>query len=129
MRGWAARLAGPTIADAMRRPHNNFTLLRLALALAVIVSHAFGVTTGSVANEPLTRSTGFTLGEHAVDGFFAVSGFLVTMSFVRRGWRDYALARALRIVPGVVVATLVTALVVGAALTTLPLGQYLADAA
>jgi peptidoglycan/LPS O-acetylase OafA/YrhL len=75
------------------------------------------------------RSTGFTLGEHAVDGFFAVSGFLVTMSFVRRGWRDYALARALRIVPAVVVATLVTALVVGAALTTLPLGQYVADAA
>lgn len=129
MRGRAARLAGPTIAEAMGRPYNNFTLLRLSLALAVIVSHAFSVTTGSVADEPLLSPTGFTLGEHAVNGFFAVSGFLVTMSFARRGWRDYALARALRIVPGVVVATLVTALVLGAALTTLPLAHYLSDPA
>jgi hypothetical protein len=129
MRGRAARLAGPTIAEAMARPYNNFTLLRLALALAVIVSHSYGVTSGSVDNEPLMRSTGFTLGEHAVNGFFAVSGFLVTMSFVRRGWRDYVLARALRIVPGVVIATLVTAFALGAALTALPLRAYLADPA
>ena len=120
---------GPTIAEAMRRPHNNFTALRLALALAVIVSHAFSITTGSIENEPLMRSTGFTLGEHAVNGFFAVSGFLVTMSFERRGWRDYVVARALRIVPALVAATLVTALVLGPALTRLPLAQYLADPA
>ena len=120
---------GPTIAAAMRRPHNNFTALRLALALAVIVSHAFSLTTGSLENEPLMRSTGFTLGEHAVNGFFAVSGFLVTMSFDRRGWRDYVVARALRIVPALVAATLVTALLLGPALTRLPLAQYLADPA
>lgn len=120
---------GPTIAEAMRRPHNNFTALRLALALAVIVSHAFSITTGSLENEPLMRSTGFTLGEHAVNGFFAVSGFLVTMSFDRRGWRDYVVARALRIVPALVAATLVTALLLGPALTRLPLAQYLADPA
>ncbi|MFL5119206.1 MAG: acyltransferase family protein [Microvirga sp.] len=120
---------GPTIAAAMRRPHNNFTALRLALALAVIVSHAFSITTGSLENEPLMRSTGFTLGEHAVNGFFAVSGFLVTMSFDRRGWRDYVVARALRIVPALVAATLVTALLLGPALTRLPLAQYLADPA
>ena len=125
----AGRGLGPTIAEAMRRPHNNFTALRLALALAVIVSHAFSITTGSLENEPLMRSTGFTLGEHAVNGFFAVSGFLVTMSFDRRGWRDYVVARALRIVPALVAATLVTALFLGPALTRLPLAQYLADPA
>ena len=125
----AGRRLGPTIAEAMRRPHNNFTALRLALALAVIVSHAFSITTGSLENEPLMRSTGFTLGEHAVNGFFAVSGFLVTMSFDRRGWRDYVVARALRIVPALVAATLVTALLLGPALTRLPLAQYLADPA
>ena len=125
----AGRGLGPTIAEAMRRPHNNFTALRLALALAVIVSHAFSITTGSLENEPLMRSTGFTLGEHAVNGFFAVSGFLVTMSFDRRGWRDYVVARALRIVPALVAATLVTALLLGPALTRLPLAQYLADPA
>ena len=118
---------GPTVAAAMGRPHNTFTALRLALALAVIVSHAFSITTGTLKNEPLAVSTGFTLGEHAVNGFFAVSGFLVTMSFDRRGWRDYVVARTLRIAPALVAATLVTALALGAALTRLPLGQYFAE--
>lgn len=121
-----ARL-GPTIAESIARAHNNFTALRLALALAVIVSHAFSITTGSLHNEPLIASTGFTLGEHAVNGFFAVSGFLVTMSFDRRGWRDYALARVLRIAPGLIVATLVTALLLGALLTRLSISEYYAD--
>jgi peptidoglycan/LPS O-acetylase OafA/YrhL len=113
----------------MGRSHNNFTALRLALALAVIVSHAFSITTGTLQNEPLMASTGFTLGEHAVNGFFAVSGFLVAMSFDRRGWRDYVMARTLRIAPALIAATLVTALGLGAALTRLPLGQYFSEPA
>jgi peptidoglycan/LPS O-acetylase OafA/YrhL len=115
----------PTVSTAMGRERNNFTLIRLALALAVVVSHAFSVTTGLVENEPLARSTGFTLGEHAVNGFFAISGFLVTMSFDRRGWRDYAVARALRIAPGLIVATLAVAFLFGGFMTSLSLAQYL----
>ena len=88
----------------MARPFDNFTLIRLGLALAVVVSHAFSVTTGEPGAEPLVRATGFSLGEHAVNGFFAVSGFLVTMSYDRRGPRDYAVARLLRIVPAFVAA-------------------------
>jgi peptidoglycan/LPS O-acetylase OafA/YrhL len=118
---------GVTIAEAMRRPFDNFTLLRLVLASAVVVSHAFSVTTGRVADEPLMRLTGFTLGEHAVNGFFAISGFLVAMSFDRRGARDYVLARTLRIFPGLIAAVLFTALVLGAAMTRLPLASYFQD--
>ncbi|WP_210491298.1 acyltransferase family protein [Microvirga antarctica] len=114
----------PTLSSAMVRENNHFTVLRLALALAVVLSHAFSVTTGTIEDEPLTRATGFTLGEHAVNGFFAISGFLVTMSFDRRGFRDYVLARALRIAPGLIVATLVVALVFGSVMTVLPLGTY-----
>ncbi len=117
----------PTIADAMARPANGFAAVRLALALAVVVSHAFSVTTGRVEAEPLHAWTGYTLGEHAVNGFFAISGFLVTMSFVRRGPRDYAAARALRIVPGLVAAVLVVALAIGPAMTTSCLRDYLTD--
>jgi peptidoglycan/LPS O-acetylase OafA/YrhL len=117
---------GPTIAGAIGRPYDNFTIIRLALALAVVVSHSFSVTSGSLLDEPLTVSTGFTLGEHAVNGFFAISGFLVTMSFARRGARDYVVARALRIAPGLVAATLVTGLIIGAVLTRLPLAEYFA---
>jgi peptidoglycan/LPS O-acetylase OafA/YrhL len=120
-------MAGPTIADALDRGRNGFTGLRLALALAVVVSHAFSVATGAAGDEPLAALTGYTLGEHAVNGFFAVSGFLVTMSCDRRGIRDYALARALRILPGFVAATLLVSLVLGAAMTRLPPAEYLRE--
>jgi peptidoglycan/LPS O-acetylase OafA/YrhL len=115
----------PTISTAMGQRTNNFTLLRLTLALAVVISHAFSVTDGAVSDEPLHAFTGFTLGEHAVNGFFVISGFLVTMSFDQRGWRDYAIARTLRIAPGLIGATLVVALLVGGAMTRLPLTDYL----
>ncbi len=119
----------PTIGEALARPANGFAVTRLALALAVVVSHAFSVTTGRPADEPLMAWTGFSLGEHAVNAFFAISGFLVTMSYLRRGWRDYAVSRALRIVPGLVIAALAVSLLLGAALTRLSLGAYLADPA
>ncbi|NIX77230.1 acyltransferase family protein [Microvirga terricola] len=117
-------LGAPTVAMALERDRNNFAVIRLALAIAVVVSHAFSVTTGAVTDEPLAASTGFTLGEHAVNGFFAISGFLVTMSFDRRGWRDYAIARTLRIAPGLIVATLVVAFLLGGGMTRLPVTDY-----
>ncbi len=117
----------PKVADALANPHNNFGLLRVVMAVAVVVSHAFSVTDGRVEQEPWFQTTGFTLGEHAVNGFFAISGFLVTMSFVKRGWRDYALARLLRIAPGLIAATLVVALLIGGAMTTLDKGAYYSD--
>jgi len=116
-----------TIARRLEEPRNAFALVRLALAVAVVVSHAGSVGSGSILDEPLTAWTGFTLGEHAVNGFFAVSGFLVTMSFDRRGPRDYTLARALRILPGLVAATLVVSFLLGPAMSSLPLTEYLRD--
>lgn len=123
----SALFSGPTVAEALARPHNAFSGLRLVLALMVVLSHAFSVVSGNPLDEPLTRATGFSLGEHAVNGFFAVSGFLVTMSYDRRGWRDYVIARSLRILPGLVAAVLLVGLGLGAALTRLPLADYLAS--
>jgi peptidoglycan/LPS O-acetylase OafA/YrhL len=117
----------PRVAKALANPHNNFGLLRLAMAVAVVISHAFSVTDGRVEQEPWFATTGFTLGEHAVNGFFAISGFLVTMSFLRRGWRDYVLARLLRIAPGLIAATLVVALLIGGLMTNLDLAAYFRD--
>ncbi|MGO4571451.1 acyltransferase family protein [Microvirga sp. 2TAF3] len=128
MKVGALLASAPTLSTAMGQDRNNFTLIRLLLALAVVVSHAFSVTTGEVMDEPLAARTGFTLGEHAVNGFFAISGFLVTMSFDRRGWRDYAISRTLRIAPGLIVATLVVALLMGGAMTRLPIMDYLESA-
>jgi peptidoglycan/LPS O-acetylase OafA/YrhL len=117
-----------TVAEAIKRPYDNFTILRLALALAVVVSHAFSVGTGRHTDEPLYSLTGYTLGEHGVNGFFAVSGFLVAMSWDRRGGVvPFALARVLRVFPGLFVAVLVTALVLGGFMTTVAKGNYFAD--
>ncbi len=116
------------VAEALKRPYDNFTVLRLALALAVVFSHAFSVGTGRHTDEPLYALTGYTLGEHGVNGFFAVSGFLVAMSWDRRGGAiPFATARLLRVFPGLIVAVLVTGLVFGAAMTNLPKEQYLSD--
>jgi hypothetical protein len=48
----------PRIADVLANPHNNFGMLRLAMAVAVVVSHAFSVTDGRVEQEPLFQTTG-----------------------------------------------------------------------
>jgi peptidoglycan/LPS O-acetylase OafA/YrhL len=56
-----------------------------------------------------------------------VSGFLVAMSYERRGLAAYVQARALRIVPGLVAAALVSALGIGALMTSEALARYLVD--
>lgn len=58
--------------------------------------------------------------------FFVISGYLVSGSLARSAsLGDYLKKRLLRIEPGLIAALLVTALVLGATLTTLPLAQYL----
>jgi peptidoglycan/LPS O-acetylase OafA/YrhL len=59
--------------------------LRIGAAIAVLVSHAYPLALGAGTPEPLTASTGFTLGTAAVFVFFAISGFLISQSFDRRG--------------------------------------------
>lgn len=98
-------------------PHtgNNFDFLRFLLAVLVIFSHSF-LLVGQGSREPLsllTRQQTY-LGEIAVEGFFAISGFLITASWLRSGSvRSYFQKRALRIYPGFLVVSLVCALVVG----------------
>lgn len=91
--------------------NNNYDLLRLMLALAVIVSHATPVGLGRGAQEPLSSFfKGTTLGDVAVGGFFAVSGFLVTGSWRKSTPFNYLQKRAGRILPGFVTACAITVL-------------------
>ncbi|MDG4759775.1 acyltransferase [Micromonospora sp. WMMD710] len=85
---------------------NSFGALRLAFALAVVLSHAAALGFG----RPLVQR--FDLGAVAVAGFFTISGFLIVRSARRTSTPRFLWHRALRIWPGLWVCLLVTGLVV-----------------
>ena len=105
---------------------NNLNLIRLLAATAVLVSHAWPITGGIGTPEPLLGATGRTLGTHAVLVFFALSGFLISASYHRTPDPHHFLARrARRILPGLLVALLLTAFVLGPMTSSLPTLAYL----
>src|SRR4051794_11831245 len=92
---------------------NNFDFFRLAMATLVIYSHTFPLLYGSNQGiEPLARVTGgqLTFGALAVDVFFIISGFLITMSWQHsRGTFDFLKRRLRRIAPAYLCAMLLMA--------------------
>jgi peptidoglycan/LPS O-acetylase OafA/YrhL len=102
---------------------NNFDVLRLLGASLVLVSHAFVV---SGAAEPTIGR--WPLGTFGVEIFFAISGFLIAMSWLNRpGLRGFAVRRGLRILPALAVAVVLSALLLGPAITTLSPSAYLTN--
>ena len=85
---------------------NNFGLLRLGFALTVIVSHSPELVDGNRSRELLTRWFGtLSFGEVAVDGFFLISGYLITQSRDRTASTpSFCVKRIIRILPGYVAA-------------------------
>lgn len=100
---------------------NNFNLIRVLAALAVIYGHASAVT-GHGPPDWFLEYVGYKfIGGVAVDVFFVISGFLVTASAMSsRGLRYYVVSRVLRIYPALIVCVLLLVLVLGPALTTAP---------
>jgi peptidoglycan/LPS O-acetylase OafA/YrhL len=110
---------GRFIEDAdIRHSGNIFNILRLVFASAVIYSHAF-VLNGLV--DPSEALLPFTVSRFAVLLFFTLSGFLVTNSLQVRGIRQFAKARALRMLPGLWVMLLVSAAVTTMIFGSLPI--------
>ncbi len=88
---------------------NALNVWRLILATGVIFAHSFPLGGHPIHYLPVER----LLSEVWVDGFFTVSGFLITASWLRRPHlREYWKARFLRIFPGLWVCLLVTAFVI-----------------
>ncbi len=108
--GW--RAFGRVIArDDLRADGNVFTLARWLLAIAVIRTHAYGLT--AVDTDPLRPFLPYPVARLAVLLFFSLSGFVVTASLQRRGAVSFVTARALRILPGLWVMLAVTTVVLG----------------
>lgn len=117
MQNVSARTPAPELSSQTTSNHsaNNFDFLRFLFAAIVIFSHSFALC-GVGKSEPLSVLSGgqtYTA-EIAVDGFFVISGFLITASWRRRPqWSEYLQKRVLRIYPGFLVVCLLCAFLVG----------------
>jgi peptidoglycan/LPS O-acetylase OafA/YrhL len=95
---------------------NHFNFIRFILALMVLLAHSPELIDGNRSRELLSVlfRQNFSFGEIAVGGFFIVSGFLISKS-----WHDHPHAAAFidkrvrRIFPAFIVASLVSAFIVG----------------
>ena len=106
---------------------NNFQLIRLLAATAVVLFHSYALT-NHWTDEPLWRRVPeLNFGALGVACFFVISGFLVTQSWLaRERVVPFVAARALRIYPalvGAVALTLVLAWLSG----TLPWASFFTD--
>ena len=121
---------GPRIADWASGRDNNFNLLRILAALGVLVSHAYPISLGPSAAQPLSALLGdVTLGTVSVMIFFSISGFFITRSFAgRTSLARFMQARCLRLFPALIVVLIVTLLVAGFWLTTAAPAVFLAAA-
>jgi peptidoglycan/LPS O-acetylase OafA/YrhL len=127
LRARAPGSGGRTLAELSEggRRANNFDLLRLLAATCVVFAHAFDLLK---LPEPFPDLVGLSWGVLGVIIFFSISGFLISRSWDNAPrLRTFAANRALRLMPGLAVAVLVQALVLGPLLTTLPVHVYLQD--
>ena len=120
-------LKGILLSEAASGRKNNFNLIRIVAALAVLVSHSYPIASGPSTPDMLSPTLGISLGEVAVDVFFITSGFLVTSSLAsRQNTIEFLWARCLRIFPGLWVMLLLTAFLLGPAFSSLPTTEYFA---
>ncbi len=111
VRAVLGRTHGAALSERIDPRHNSINAMRLVLAFAVLFSHSIQLAEGEYA-----APTGFMvdLSTLAVDGFFALSGYLILGSYLgSRSLRGYLWRRCLRIFPGFWVCLVVSALVIG----------------
>ena len=104
---------------------NNFDALRMTAALLVIWSHQY-----ALMGMPTPLIFGNEPGAIGVVLFFAISGYLVSQSWTADpSVPRFAMRRALRIWPALVVVVLLAIFVLGPLVTQLPLREYFTHAA
>jgi len=91
-----------TISQIAPTGSNSFGVVRLLAATLVVFSHATAIVYGDAVKEPLAELTGHTLGWHAVNMFFCLSGLLIMASMERTSSTlQFLWARFLRLYPAI----------------------------
>ncbi|MDQ2758041.1 MAG: acyltransferase [Actinomycetota bacterium] len=111
----------PVLGQVLDPRANGLNALRLVLASSVLLWHSYPLTGRHFRAGPVTDQLAHLLADGPVDGFFALSGFLIAGSWVRRPeLAAFVRSRVLRILPAYLVCLTVTAAAVA------PLGLLLA---
>ena len=100
-----------TLEEAISERNSIIDILRLVYAIVVIFGHSFALSRSPAGfSDPVMNLIGFDYSSAlAVDGFFLLSGILVSQSWVRNpSLGAFVLSRALRVWPGLIFCLLVT---------------------
>lgn len=115
------------LLDVIDNKNNNFNLIRMLAAAAVIISHSYALALGGRGFEPVNNFLGISLGEIAVNIFFITSGLLVCRSLCfRSNLTTFIMSRCLRIYPALIV-SIVFCVCLGALLSTYSISEYMVD--
>lgn len=110
-----------SVAAARPRPANLFDVLRLVAASMVIVGHSWSL----LGLDGVPTLAGITIHHLGVYVFFAISGFLLSTSWVRSPRPGaFMIRRCLRIFPALFLVVLATVFAIGPALTTRAATDY-----
>jgi peptidoglycan/LPS O-acetylase OafA/YrhL len=117
------------LSHALSRNGNNFDLVRLLAAAAVVYGHSYILQAPDGTTDWVENALGFDgFGALGVYAFFLLSGILVAASFDRqRSVPRFVALRIARLWPAVALGSLVMVLLVGPLFTTLPLHEYFAS--
>jgi peptidoglycan/LPS O-acetylase OafA/YrhL len=131
-RGWImARVNFYSLGDrysATDGHPSGFDYLRLILSVSIIAVHSVLTSYGLAANDALYQSEFGRICNLLVPMFFALSGYLVAGSLERSRTLGMFLGlRAIRIFPALVMEVVLSALILGPFVTTLPLQLYFSD--
>lgn len=108
-----------------REVGHGFDFLRLFLAFSVVGWHSVALVSGDDLAE---RATAFWVYKYSVlPIFFALSGFLIAGSALRLSLKNFLMNRGFRILPALAVEIVLSALILGPLLTTVPLREYFSD--
>jgi peptidoglycan/LPS O-acetylase OafA/YrhL len=118
------------LSDVLKRGANNFDILRLIAALAVIAGHAYAIAPQPPLQDGIAQILHFDYSRSlAVKFFFFLSGLLVTNSIISNSNPfQFLTKRAFRIFPALFVCLLIAVFIIGPMYTTLPLKQYFSAA-